>query len=370
MTVPAHGHVNPTLGLVSELVSRGHRVTYAINEDFAPLVEEAGANALCYESTFPPADDFGRGWPGPGEAEAAARKFYEEREAALPQVAAVYEGDLPDVVLYDIAAGHAPVLAGEWGVPQVQLSPTHVLYPDADAVDPGVKSEDGVVGDDVDPSSYPPRGRTPRRCLVTMPRSFQVDNGEPGDHYAFVGPMFSGRVVHGNWVPPDDRPVVLVSLGSVYNGSIDFFRTCVEAFRELDRHVVVALGRSFEEREFEGVPENVEIHEWVPQMRVLPWTSAFVTAGGMGSTMEALSHGVPLVVVPQAVDQFVTARRVVDLGLGTSLSSAALTPEALRAAVLHVSTDEHVAQRVRAIREEIAESGGARRAADIVETHG
>jgi UDP:flavonoid glycosyltransferase YjiC (YdhE family) len=38
VSIPAYGHVNPTLPLVAELVARGHRVTYFTSADFEPLI--------------------------------------------------------------------------------------------------------------------------------------------------------------------------------------------------------------------------------------------------------------------------------------------------------------------------------------------
>ncbi|XVS65936.1 hypothetical protein ACQPYE_07745 [Actinosynnema sp. CA-299493] len=35
LNIPGHGHVNPTLPVVTELVNRGHRVTYAVDPGFA-----------------------------------------------------------------------------------------------------------------------------------------------------------------------------------------------------------------------------------------------------------------------------------------------------------------------------------------------
>jgi UDP:flavonoid glycosyltransferase YjiC (YdhE family) len=43
VSIPAHGHVNPTLPLVAELVRRGHRVTYFTSADFEPRIRRAGA---------------------------------------------------------------------------------------------------------------------------------------------------------------------------------------------------------------------------------------------------------------------------------------------------------------------------------------
>ena len=41
--IPAHGHTNPTLNVVRELVSRGHRVVYYSYDDFREKIEDAGA---------------------------------------------------------------------------------------------------------------------------------------------------------------------------------------------------------------------------------------------------------------------------------------------------------------------------------------
>jgi macrolide glycosyltransferase len=39
-SIAAHGHVNPSLEVIRELVARGHRVTYAVPPLFAEKVAE------------------------------------------------------------------------------------------------------------------------------------------------------------------------------------------------------------------------------------------------------------------------------------------------------------------------------------------
>ncbi|MGI8306518.1 hypothetical protein [Saccharopolyspora hattusasensis] len=46
VSIAQAGHVNPTLPLVTELLSRGHRVTYAVGDKMASAVEETGAEML------------------------------------------------------------------------------------------------------------------------------------------------------------------------------------------------------------------------------------------------------------------------------------------------------------------------------------
>ena len=41
--IPAHGHTNPTLGVVRELVARGHQVWYYSYNTMREKIESAGA---------------------------------------------------------------------------------------------------------------------------------------------------------------------------------------------------------------------------------------------------------------------------------------------------------------------------------------
>jgi UDP:flavonoid glycosyltransferase YjiC (YdhE family) len=43
LNVPAHGHVNPTLPVVGELVARGEQVVYYLTDEFEPQIRRTGA---------------------------------------------------------------------------------------------------------------------------------------------------------------------------------------------------------------------------------------------------------------------------------------------------------------------------------------
>nr|WP_205660440.1 macrolide family glycosyltransferase [Amycolatopsis antarctica] len=378
MAAPAHGHVNPSLALVRELVGRGHRVTFAINADFAPLVASAGARPVLYESTFPGIDAPDDVWPT--DPVAGMRLFFDEFVATLPQIEAAYEDDRPDVVVYDIGGFPAPVLAARWGVRAIQLSPTHVAYEGYDAADSPLaveesaelaaferEFEDFVAAQDVGLTAMDVRAR-PWRCLVALTRSFQLHGDRVGDNYTFVGPGIAAREGDGAWAPAGGRPVLLVSLGSAYNNQPGFYRLAAEAFGGLDWQVVMSIGRFFDPAELGVLPSNVEVHEWVPQRAVLEHASAFVTHAGMGSTMEGLYYGVPLIAVPQAVDQPLNAARIADLGLGVHLPKEEVSVPALREALCTVTADPAIGDRLDAMRREIAAAGGPPAAADIVES--
>lgn len=93
-STPAHGHVNPSLEAIHELVARGHRIPYAIPHIFEEKVAETGAEPVLYTTSLSSPDDDPEAWGttlieniGPSCKDAVS---------ALPQLAKVYEGDEPD----------------------------------------------------------------------------------------------------------------------------------------------------------------------------------------------------------------------------------------------------------------------------------
>lgn len=55
--IPAHGHVNPTIEVVRELVKRGHQVRYYASCEFQDKIKAAGASFISCDEYFPPAPE-------------------------------------------------------------------------------------------------------------------------------------------------------------------------------------------------------------------------------------------------------------------------------------------------------------------------
>ncbi|MGH3938994.1 MAG: macrolide family glycosyltransferase [Pseudonocardiaceae bacterium] len=377
--IPAHGHVNPSLAVIRELVDRGYRVTYSINEEFAPQVEAAGATPVLYRSTMPSEAD-------PTSAYSkdylpAASMALDEAMAVLPQMEAAYDTDRPDLLLYDILGYTAPILAAKWDIPIIQLSPTHVVWE-------GYEQDMAQVIESMrrDPAGIAYHAKfitwlqdhgidkplaefiRPQQCIALIPRVLQPNPTKVPETCTFVGPSLDDRSHQGSWqAPGDGRPILLISLGSAYTDQVQFYRKCIEAFGNLDWHVVMAIGRYVDPGDLEPILGNIEVHRWVPQLSVLSQAHAFITHAGMGGTLEALYSGVPIVAVPQAWDQYVNAERIAELGVGRHLPSEQATAATLREAVLAVAEDPDVASRLRWIQEEMRRAGGTTAAADLIE---
>jgi MGT family glycosyltransferase len=159
-----------------------------------------------------------------------------------------------------------------------------------------------------------------------------------------------------------------VSLGTAFNERPDFYRACLQAF-DGGGPVAMAVGERVQSDDLGAVPGNVDVRPWFPQPAVLRHARAFVSHAGMGSTMEALYYGVPLVCVPQMLEQEVNAARVAELGLGVRLDPDGLAAADLRAAVDTVTADTAVRAALDGMRAAIRRAGGEVAAADAIETH-
>jgi MGT family glycosyltransferase len=164
----------------------------------------------------------------------------------------------------------------------------------------------------------------------------------------------------------DDRPLILVSLGTVYGNRPQFFRSCLEELANTPWQVVLSTGGNSLDGHLCAVPENFIVRSFVPQIEILRRCSAFITHAGMNSVQEALYYGVPLVMAPQAADQFWISARVAELGAGLVIESP-VKAHAIRCSVAKVLSDGRYAAAAARIGASLRAAGGYVRAADEIQ---
>ncbi|MDT9690182.1 macrolide-inactivating glycosyltransferase [Streptomyces sp. P9(2023)] len=381
-SIAAHGHVNPSLEVIRELVDRGHRVSYAIPASFAEKVAATGATPVVYRSTLPTDDD-----PDAWGTELIdhVEPFLADAIQALPQLAEAFDADRPDLVLHDITAYPAPVLAHRWGVPVVGLWPNLVpwegyeeevaepMFAELKASERGKAYYDRFgswlteQGVDTHPDRLIAR---PRRALVLIPNALQPNADRVDESvFTFVGACQGERADQGEWRrPADAEKVLLVSMGSAFTKLPDFYRTCLAAFGDLPGwHVVLQIGAFVDPSELGEIPANVEVHSWVPQLAILKQADAFITHAGAGGSQEGLATATPMVAVPLATDQFGNADMLQSLGVARRLDMEEVTAELLRESVRTLLGDPEVAVRAKGVQERMAREGGTHRAAHLIE---
>lgn len=158
--------------------------------------------------------------------------------------------------------------------------------------------------------------------------------------------------------PPRDRLRILISLSTNwFPGQEQTMQRLLDAVGGLDLDTVVTTGRSIDPASLRA-PANAELHRTVPHDLLLPNVDLLVGHGGHGTTMRALAHDVPVLVVPSFsfADQRQVGRRVEASGAGRTMPSGS-TVAAFREAIRELAgPGPH--------RDAAAELGGRIRASD------
>lgn len=137
------------------------------------------------------------------------------------------------------------------------------------------------------------------------------------------------------WLAASDEPFVYVSFGSFLSVRADVLARVLAALEALGLRVAVAIG-SADRAELGEMPGDWLVREFLPQVQLLSRAAAAVTHGGNNSVTEAMTHGVPLLVLPFSTDQFAGAAALERTGFGVALAPNTATVDELRAGVERV----------------------------------
>ena len=150
------------------------------------------------------------------------------------------------------------------------------------------------------------------------------------------------------------RPRVLVSLGTVFHRTPGLIDTIVEALHHEPVDLEVAIGFDQDASRLGPQPSNVHLAPWLPIDEMLQGCDVLVTHGGFNSVKEALTVGVPMVVVPIAGDQPYSAARCTAIGVAEIVAPEERTVDRVRTAMCAVLGDPSYRTRALGMRAEIA----------------
>jgi len=376
-SIPAHGHVNPTLPLVRELTQRGHRVVYYETEEFREKIEAAGAQFVSIEPYMPPAPKnidkiAGRDFAALIEMVASTTLGLETR------IAKDIAREKPALMISDSVCFWGKLLAKKHGAPficstttfafnahtakRMKHKPMEILrmilgMPRIEKSMQllrdhgyGVRSFVDVIGNDAQTDT-----------IVYTSRVFQPMSETFGKNYAFVGPSVAARYPH----KAHARPMVYISLGTVLHHAPQFYKRCIQALSGMDCDAVISIGGKVDPASLGGIPANVQVFPRVNQLEVLSRTDVFLTHCGMNSVSESLLHGVPMVLFPQHSEEEAVAGRAEELGAGLRLKRT--TAKEIRRALEAVLAGERYRSAAQAIADDFAKCGGAKAAAEFIE---
>lgn len=165
------------------------------------------------------------------------------------------------------------------------------------------------------------------------------------------------------------EPPVVVSLGAMSLSGEDTFEAAtmtVEALQAVGaRAVIQGWDEALAGR---ALPRTIFYGGSIPHSWLLPQTACLVHHGGFGTTAAGLRAGIPAVVIPQIIDQFIWGRRVHELGAGPQpISRSKLTGERLASALERALGEDEMRDKAAAVGERIRAENGVAAAVSLIE---
>lgn len=377
--IPAHGHTNPTLGVVRELVERGHEVLYYSYNSFREKLEAAGAR-------FVSCDDYDVEQKlGPKDATRVGKDLSFSTQILVDTTLALddmvckeMERLQPDCIVADSMAVWGKAVAIKLNIPFISSTTTFAFNQhSARIMKQSIRELFAMIFSmpkinknikRLQEKGYPVKSvldilqnDNDTHTIVYTSPGFQPCADTFSDRYAFVGPSVRPAT---SSVEKTKEKLVYISMGTVNNDMAKFYKNCILAFKNTDYQVIMSVGNLVNIEDLGTLPENISVYSHVDQIGVLTQADAFITHCGMNSVNESLYYQVPLIMYPQTSEQGGVATRVSQLGAGLMLQKN--NPVAIREAVQQVIENCSFRENAVVISEGFKKCAGAKGAADKI----
>lgn len=407
----AEGHINPFIPIISALIERGHKVVCISGRKFKDKIEATGATFHPLPQSWDPEDQEAyEFFPELKELKGLDQiKFYlkhimfDQAPETLECLQALLKNFPADVIISDTF-----MVAGNWitelgGPASIRLSVIPLSLPGKDIAPFGLGLLPGnsffsklrnnsvrfifekIVFKDVqnhvnkirdsiglpyfDKSFFVKGYEVPNLVLHTSTPEFEYARKEYPDNFKFIGPVLvspSDEFKEPEWWPliKQDKPVILVTQGTVSKNYDDLIEPAIEALK--DKNVIVLLV-PFENEGIIDLPENIYTAGYIPFGNLLPYVDVMVTNGGFGGVQNALAHGIPLVIAGTTEDKMEVAARVEYSGAGINFRKQKVSVEDVKLAVDEILLSASFKQKAKILQSNYAQYNAPKLAVKWIE---
>lgn len=357
---PAPGHFHAIAPLAIAARAAGHDVIVVTGRGLAPWVRRAGLDVV------PAGPDWLAGSPNADAFDDPRRRLRlmsVATAALIPDIMATLRSWSADVLLHESLEWAGPLAADAVGVPYAALGqlPRLPRAVQAETLAGPWNAARERLGLPPDPDL---RRLCPYLYLDAYLPSMQPLTADPllwfgsraDDDLAHpvMPPLYQVPAEVPAWLhEPKRRPLVYLTMGTAFNKVPHLFRAVADGLRDEDVDVLITLGDGVDPASTGITAPNVRLAGYIPQDPVLRRTDVLVQHAGYLTTVGALRHGVPMVVIPVAVDQPYHAHRLAAAGVAEYLPEADVTPELIRSTVRTVLHDDLYRRNAQRLRREL-----------------
>lgn len=381
--IPAHGHTNPTLEVVKDLVKNDCEVRYYSYEIMREKIESSGAQFISCDQYDAEKNLNAK------EVKRLITDVSFSTKVLVDSTLAMDEALLeemrawkPDCIVADSMALWGKLIALKLGIPFVSSTTTFAFNQYSSRVMKQsigelfkflfqmVKAKKHIKR--LQAAGYPVKSvldiiqnDNETNTIVYTSPEFQPCSETFSDKYSFVGPSIrKSDNSEDNFVKQTGRKLLYISLGTVNNNMKKFYNNCIAAFQDAEFDVVISIGQDIDIAEFDVGPSNIHLYHHVDQIHILQQADAFITHCGMNSVSEALYYQVPLILFPQTKEQQGIAYRVHELAAGIYLKSESVND--LKASTQEVFCNPIYKSNAIKIAESFHRCGGSKEAAEKI----
>ncbi|WP_020124393.1 glycosyltransferase [Streptomyces canus] len=315
-TFPAYGHLLPMVPLARAAVAAGDQVVVAASKELHGTagdltMRDLGPSlpvVLAETNNRFGEDVLGYRVDSSKLLEATVAMFTTVRaDMAFDALRALVTDERPDVIVAEMWDYVAPLVARQLGIPLVTF-----VHSPATAVDETLRA--GLV------RALTQRELTAPAPLATVqlwPEWLESEPTAPRGEATLAIRATPHDTAEVADIPAFDgtRPVVLVTLGTVVE-DLTLLNAAVRGVLDAGADALVTTGFTVPPEAVESDPGRVRAVPFVPIGQLLDRVQAVVAAGGSGTTLAALSRGLPMAFVPRIANQPIVAAAVAGFGAG------------------------------------------------------
>lgn len=395
----AYGHINPTLPIVKELIARGEEVIYIASNKYKDLITSVGCKHMEFKySRFLFGSYHLKSKSKRSEEEFldSVRQFYKSLEYQMTlayKLKQLIQSLSADYIIHDSTMYYIKYICNELHIPCISSMTLFALNEKmfvesktllSDFYSVSLKNTPEFVVDCIKKiefecysecgykHNYLDNSMTKQGLnIVYTSREFQPYLNLLDNSYHFAGNNLELRKSlekKQEYNFAKKQKVVLISFGSIISSNknwIALYSKMMRYFSKYNATFILNIG-NLKKTMFDFIPPNFILKNGINQLEVLNLSDLFITHGGMNSVSEAIQLNTPMIVLPQAMDQFIVAEQVEKTNIGRIIKDDDIDFDKLESLISEMLRSSNYNQNIEHIASTYRNTGEEKVAVDII----